>query len=70
MVEKKHASKATYDATQDTLLALAPLLGKVGWTDILHPLGAMNMRPMGDFIQGQSECTCNIPWIWKTPGVL
>ncbi|KAG2114131.1 hypothetical protein DEU56DRAFT_919629 [Suillus clintonianus] len=69
-VEKKHASKAKYDAARDALLALAPLLGKVGWTDILRPLGATDMRPMGDFIQGQSEGTRDIPWIWKTPGVL
>ncbi|KAG2750180.1 hypothetical protein P692DRAFT_20874680 [Suillus brevipes Sb2] len=68
--QKKHASKAKYDAARDALIALAPLLGKVGWTDILRPLGVMDMRPMGDFIQGQSEGTRDIPWIWKTPGVL
>jgi hypothetical protein len=69
-VEKKHASKAKYDAAQDALTALAPSLGKVGWTDIMRPLGGTDMRPMGDFIQGQSEGTRDIPWIWKMPGVL
>ncbi|KAG1892033.1 hypothetical protein F4604DRAFT_1875514 [Suillus subluteus] len=70
VVEKKHASKAKYDAAWDALTALAPSLGKVGWTDIMRPLGGTDMRPMGDFIQGQSEGTRDIPWIWKTPGVL
>jgi hypothetical protein len=69
-VEKKRASKAKYDAARDALTALAPLLGKFGWTDIMRPLGWTDMRPMGDFIQGQSEGTRDIPWIWKTPGVL
>ncbi|KAG1857820.1 hypothetical protein F4604DRAFT_1882980 [Suillus subluteus] len=69
-VEKKRASKAKYNAARDALTALAPLLGKFGWTDIMHPLGWTDMRPMGDFIQGQSEGTRDIPWIWKTPGVL
>ncbi|KAG2110058.1 hypothetical protein BD769DRAFT_1630385 [Suillus cothurnatus] len=72
-VEKKHASKAKYDAAWDALTALAPSLRKVGWTDIMRPLGGTDMRPMGDFIQGQSEVCAShhdIPWIWKTPGVL
>ncbi|KAG2035436.1 hypothetical protein BDR03DRAFT_934910 [Suillus americanus] len=69
-IEKKHASKDKYDAARDALIALAPLLEKVGWTNILCPLGVTDMRPMGDFIQGQSEGTHDIPWIWKTPGVL
>ncbi|KAG2138440.1 uncharacterized protein EDB93DRAFT_1242126 [Suillus bovinus] len=60
--EKKHASKAKYNAARDALT--------VGWSDILHPLAWTDMRPMGDFIQGQSEGTHDIPWIWKTPGVL
>ncbi|KAG1784380.1 uncharacterized protein HD556DRAFT_1435459 [Suillus plorans] len=68
--QKKRASKAKYDAARDALTALAPLLGKFGWTDIMRPLGWTDMRPMGDFIQGQSEGTRDIPWIWKTPGVL
>ncbi|KAG2076654.1 hypothetical protein BDR04DRAFT_1149102 [Suillus decipiens] len=68
--EKKHASKAKYNTAQDALTALAPLLAKVGWSDILCPLGGTDMRPMGDFIQGQSKGTHDIPWIWKTPGAL
>ncbi|KAG2130927.1 uncharacterized protein EDB93DRAFT_1108230 [Suillus bovinus] len=69
-IEKKHASKHKYHAAHDALIALAPLLRKVGRTDILRPLGVTDMRPMGDFIQGQSEGTRDILWIWKTPGVL
>ncbi|KAG1775873.1 hypothetical protein EV702DRAFT_972290, partial [Suillus placidus] len=69
-VEKKNVSKAKYNAARDALTALSPLLGKVGWTDIMRPLGGTDMRPMGDFIQGQSEGTRDIPWIWKMPGVL
>ncbi|KAG1817907.1 hypothetical protein EV424DRAFT_1472791 [Suillus variegatus] len=69
--EKIHAGKAKYDAAQAALAALAPLLGKIGWSDTLCPLLASDtMQPMGDFIQGQSEGTHSIPWIWKTPGVL
>ncbi|KAG1812343.1 hypothetical protein EV424DRAFT_1473566 [Suillus variegatus] len=67
---KMHASKAKYDVAWAALVALAPQLGKIGWSDILHPLLVSDMRPMGDFIQGQSEGTRGIPWIWKTPGVL
>ncbi|KAG1846721.1 hypothetical protein C8R48DRAFT_750579 [Suillus tomentosus] len=68
--QKIHAGKAKYDAARAALAALAPLLGKIGWSDTLRPLLASDMWPMGDFIQGQSEGTRSIPWIWKTPGVL
>ncbi|KAG1720806.1 hypothetical protein EDB19DRAFT_1898410 [Suillus lakei] len=57
-VEKKNASKAKYNAAWDALTALSLTQKRT------------DMRPMGDFIQGQSEGTHNIPWIWKTPGVL
>ncbi|KAG1796573.1 uncharacterized protein BJ212DRAFT_1592119 [Suillus subaureus] len=57
-VTKIHAGKAKYDAAQAALVALTPQLGKTGWSNILHPLLVLDMRPMGDFIQGQSEgCT-------------
>ncbi|KAG1851621.1 hypothetical protein DFJ58DRAFT_728843 [Suillus subalutaceus] len=33
-VEKKHVSKAKYDAARDALTALAPLLEKFSWTNV------------------------------------
>ncbi|KAG2055894.1 hypothetical protein BDR06DRAFT_981634 [Suillus hirtellus] len=69
-IANMHAGKAKYDVARAALVALAPWLGKIGWSDILRPLLVLDMRPMGDFIQGQSEGTHGIPWIWKTPGVL
>ncbi|KAG1795573.1 uncharacterized protein BJ212DRAFT_1410388 [Suillus subaureus] len=68
--EKIHAGKAGYDAARAALVALAPLLRKIAWSDILRPLLVLDMRLMGDFIQGRSEGTRSIPRIWKIPGVL
>jgi hypothetical protein len=52
------------------LQALAPWLNKVGWDDVLHPLQDADMRFMTDMLDGQTEGTRDLSWIWKMPGVL
>ncbi|KAG1732569.1 hypothetical protein EDB19DRAFT_2003561 [Suillus lakei] len=66
---KKCASRLKYEATCVALDKLRDRLGMVGFRDIFWPLNVSDMRPIGD-AAGQSEGRCDIPWIWKAPGVL
>jgi hypothetical protein len=67
---RKLASKAKYDKAREALSELGPILGKVGWEDMLRVLHVTDMRPLGDIAHGQTEGTRDISWIWKSPGSL
>lgn len=67
---KKKSAKSRYMAACECLQVLASWLGKTGWDDVLHPLHDANMRYMMDMLDGQTEDTRHLSWIWKIPGVL
>ncbi|KIK33966.1 hypothetical protein CY34DRAFT_98770, partial [Suillus luteus UH-Slu-Lm8-n1] len=68
---KKCGSRLKYEAARVALDTLGDRLGMVGWRDTFRPLNVSDMRPMGDVgSAGQSEGRRDIPWIWKSPGVL
>ena len=66
---KLDASAAKYHAAHGALLALSPLLGKVGWKDTLRPLEDRDICAMTDstdVMPGEGHRW--LLWIWLTCG--
>lgn len=70
ITKTKQRAKARYTVARSSLQALAPLVGKAGWDELLRPLHDADMRYMSDMLDNQSEGTRDLSWIWKVPGVL
>ena len=62
-------SHLKYNRAHAALSALAPQLDKVGWQDKLQPLKATDLRAMGDLLDGQTQGTAIMSWIWLTQGL-
>ncbi|KAG9310539.1 hypothetical protein JVU11DRAFT_9084 [Chiua virens] len=67
--KRKQQAKSKYTAARTALQTLAPLLGKVGWEDQLLPLHDADMRYLSDMLDGQTEGTRDMSWIWKSPDI-
>ena len=66
---KLDASAAKYCAACGALLALSPLLGKVGWKDTLQPLEDCDICAMTDSTDVMpGEGHRQLSWIWLTCG--
>ena len=66
---KVDASAAKYHAAHGALLALSPLLGKVGWKDTLRPLEDRDICAMTDSTDVMpGEGRRRLSWIWLTCG--
>ena len=57
-----------YGATHTALVRLSPLLKKSGWSSVLHPLLRADIRGMSDLLDGETEGTRKISWIWNMHG--
>ena len=68
--KKKQQARAKYMISQTALEVLAPLLDKIDWDSQLRPLHDCDLRYMSDMLDGQTEGTCDLSWIWKMPGIM
>ncbi|KAG6370266.1 hypothetical protein JVT61DRAFT_12214 [Boletus reticuloceps] len=68
--KKKQQAKTKCTVVRTALEALAPLLGKVDRESQLHLLCNCDLRYMSDMLDGQTEGTRDLSWIWKMPGIV
>ncbi|KAG6372037.1 hypothetical protein JVT61DRAFT_8740 [Boletus reticuloceps] len=68
--KKKQQVKTKYMVARTALEALAPLLGKVDWESQLCPLRDCDLTYMSNMLDGQTEGTHDLSWIWKMPGIV
>ncbi|KAG6370785.1 hypothetical protein JVT61DRAFT_10989 [Boletus reticuloceps] len=68
--KKKQQAKDEYTVARAALEVLGPLLGKVGWDSQLWLLCDCDLRYMSDMLDGQTEGTHDLSWIWKMPGIM
>ena len=62
-------SHLKYNRAHAALTSLAPKLEKLGWQDKLQPLKTIDLRAMGDLLEGQTQGTAIMSWIWLTQGI-
>ena len=68
--KKKQQARAKYMISRTALEVLALLLDKIDWDSQLHPLRDCDLRYMSDMLDGQTEGTRDLSWIWKMPGIV
>jgi hypothetical protein len=62
------AAASRYEDAHKSLVVLAPILKETGWRTTLRPLNRQDLRAMSDLLDGESEGTQRLSWIWTTRG--
>ncbi|KAF8430758.1 hypothetical protein L210DRAFT_3614605 [Boletus edulis BED1] len=62
-------SHSKYNCAHTALTSLAPKLEKLHWQDKFQPLKTTDLRAMGDLLEGQTQGTAIMSWIWLTQGI-
>ena len=68
--KKKQQARAKYTISWAALEVLAPLLDKIDWDSQLRLLRDCDLRYMSDMLDGQTEGTHDLSWIWKMPSIV
>ncbi|KAF8834341.1 hypothetical protein BDN67DRAFT_1048589 [Paxillus ammoniavirescens] len=64
-----NAAACKYQDAHKALVTMAPVLRETDWRKTLLPLEHQDLRVMSDLLDGESEGTRKLSWIWNARGV-
>lgn len=67
---KVRTSAARYRTAHGALCMLAPFLDKTGWENIVRQLDDVDIRPMTEGEDGETEGRRSLSWIWRTGSLM
>jgi hypothetical protein len=65
---KIDAAQVRYDAARNAIINIAPRVDKIGWQVEFRLLDTKDVRSMSDLLDGETQGTKSISWIWKMRG--
>ncbi|OJA21308.1 hypothetical protein AZE42_13357 [Rhizopogon vesiculosus] len=65
---KIDAAHVRYNAARNAIINIAPHVNNIGWQVEFHLLDTNDVRSMSDLLDGETQGTKSISWIWKMRG--
>ncbi|OJA19041.1 hypothetical protein AZE42_13594, partial [Rhizopogon vesiculosus] len=65
---KIDAARVRYNAACNAIINIAPHVNNIGWQVEFHLLDTNDVRSMSDLLDGETQGTKSISWIWKMRG--
>jgi hypothetical protein len=65
---KMDAAQVRYNAARNAIINIAPRIDNIGWQVEFRLLDTKDVRSMSDLLDGETQGTKSISWIWKVGG--